>query len=63
MLPAHTTPQDLHSIQILILIFSALIVIYWRTALKLILIALTAVIVILITSGAIALIEGFHLIR
>jgi hypothetical protein len=55
MFTSHATPDQIESIRILVVFLAVVAVIFWRAALRIILILL----VILLLSGAVAFIEGF----
>ena len=60
MLAAQSAAQDLGSIQLLLAIDVILIVLFWRVALKMLIMVLAMVMIVLITSGAAVLLQEFH---
>jgi hypothetical protein len=60
MLAAHSAVQDINSIRLLLVIGVILFVLFWRIAIKLTIMVVLIVMIILITSGALAFIQGFH---
>jgi hypothetical protein len=57
-----SSAHDIQSIQLLLVIAVVLIVMFWKLALKMIIIILGIVLTILITSGAVALLGDLHLL-
>ena len=62
MLAVHSSAHNIQSIQLLLVIAVVLIVMFWKLALKMIIIVLGIVLTILITSGAVALLGDLHLL-
>lgn len=60
MLAAHSAVQDINSIRLLLVTGVVLFVLFWRFAIKLTIMIVLIVMIFLITSGALAFIEGFH---
>lgn len=60
MLAAQSAAQDLGSIQLLLAIAVVLIVLFWRVALKMVIMVLAIVMIVLITSGVAVLLQEFH---
>ncbi len=64
MLAPQGAHQELESVRILIVLFAVTAVIFWRVVLKIALMVAATVIVILLTSGAVAFFEGIdHIIK
>lgn len=60
MLALRGGSSGIDSIQILTVLFAIISVIFWRSLLKILLMIAAMLLVVLITSGAIALLEGLH---
>lgn len=60
MLALRGGSSGIESIQILTVLFAIISVIFWRSLLKILLMIAAMLLVVLITSGAIALLEGLH---
>lgn len=60
MLAVQSSAQDLGSIQLLLAIAVILIVLFWRVALKMLLMVLAIVMIVLITSGVAVLLQELH---
>jgi hypothetical protein len=60
MLAAQSAAHDLGSVQLLLAIAVVLIVLFWRVALKMVIMVLAIVMIVLITSGAAVLLQEFH---
>jgi hypothetical protein len=60
MLATHIAAHGLESIQALIVAISVLIVIFWRIALKVLLIVILVATLLLATSGTVALLQHLH---
>jgi hypothetical protein len=53
-------PQELESIRILIVAFAVITVVFWRAVLRITLTVAAIVIVVLLTSGAVAFFQALH---
>jgi hypothetical protein len=60
MLALHSGTAGTGQFQVLIVMFAILVAIFWRTAIKILLTVGAILFVILITSGAVAFMEGMH---
>jgi hypothetical protein len=60
MLAPQGAHQELESVRILIVLFAITAVIFWRVVLRVTLMVTATVIVILLTSGAVAFFQGIH---
>lgn len=60
MLAVQSSAQDLGSIQLLLAIAVILIVLFWRVALKMLIMVLAIVMIVLITSGVAVLLQELH---
>lgn len=60
MLAAHSAVQDINSIRLLLVTAVILFVLFWRIAIKLMIMVVLIVVIFLITSGALTFIEGVH---
>jgi hypothetical protein len=64
MLALHSGTAGTEQIQVLIVMFAILVAIFWRTVIKILLMVGAILFIILITSGAVALMEAMrHLSR
>lgn len=55
-----TTPQNIESGRVLVILIAIALVIYWRTALKAIIMILAVALIAALGSGAVALLQGMH---
>lgn len=60
MLAVQSSAQGLGSIQLLLAIAVILIVLFWRVALKMLIMVLAIVMIVLITSGVAVLLQELH---
>jgi hypothetical protein len=60
MLAAQSATHDLGSAQLLLVVASILIVLFWRIALKMVLIVVAIAMIILVTSGLAAVLQDLH---
>ncbi len=60
MLAVQSSAQDPGSIQLLLAIAVILIVLFWRVALKMLIMVLAIVMIVLITSGVAVLLQELH---
>lgn len=60
MLAAHGTSQGIESVRVLIVAFAILVVLFWRTMLRIMIMIALALVLTLITFGALSLLHGAH---
>jgi hypothetical protein len=60
MLAAHSAVQDINSIRLLLVTGVILFILFWRIAIKLMIMVVLIVVIFLITSGALTFIESVH---
>jgi hypothetical protein len=56
----HGTGENLASVRVLVIASASFVILYWRTAIKVVIVVLVTTIVVLIGIGAVALVDGVH---
>ncbi len=61
MLATHTTAQDVENTRVLLVVVAGVIVVFWRTVLRVLIAVLVAALLVGVGAGVLMLFPGIHL--
>jgi hypothetical protein len=61
MFAAEDTAQNLEAVKVVVVLSAAVLVLFWRTAIKLVIMVLATAVFVLLGVGAVVLFESMHL--